>query len=80
MSIPGRTSFEGLNEYSLDKSRVQAWSELKNSITNFFQVCPTADNCETTAKCGGSTGGTRRRRRNTIQADTFINVGKHRRN
>ena len=43
-------------------------------------MCPTADNCETTAKCGGSTGGTRRRRRNTIQADTFINVGKHRRN
>jgi len=45
-----------------------------------YQVCPTADNCATTATCGGSTGGTRRRRRNTIQADTFINVGKHRRN
>ena len=56
------------------------WFELKNIITNLFKVCPTADNCETTAKCGGSTGGTRRRRRNTIQADTFINVGKHRRN
>ena len=74
MSIPGKTSGVGFG--LIEGEDLVRWV----SITNFFQVCPTADNCETTAKCGGSTGGTRRRRRNTIQADTFINVGKHRRN
>ena len=73
MSIPGKTSGVGFG-------LIEGGSSPISGITNFFQVCPTADNCETTAKCGGSTGGTRRRRRNTIQADTFINVGKHRRN